>query len=364
MRLDFSFIDPDSPRWSETLGAIRHDFYHLPSYARLAGRQEGGEAMAFVAEEGGRRLLVPLIVRPVPVSVTGGGGLLDATCPYGYSGPLIDPGTEGGGQVRFLDRAIGILLEQLRERNIISLFLRLHPILALPLEPLARAGHLCQHGDTVSVDLTFSEENNRKQMCSMHRRAIQRAERIGICARIDQEWREIEAFIGLYYQTMRRVGADQAFYYPHDYFSDLRRALDGRLHLCVVEFGGRIISAGLFAETSGIVQYHLSGSDEEFLAYSPLKTMLDFVRRWAKGRGNRVLHLGGGVSSKKGDSLFAFKVGFSRARHPFYTWRAVTDEPAYRALIERWELCSGMRADGIDGFFPAYRRQAAAQLPG
>ena len=168
---------------------------------------------------------------------------------------------------------------------------------------------------------------------------------------IDQEWREIEAFLRLYYQTMRRVGADQSYYFPRDYFSDLRRALDGRLHLCVVEFGGQIISAGLFAETSDIVQYYLSGSDEEFLAYSPLKTMLDFVRRWAKGRGNRVLHLGGGLSS-----LFAFKAGFSRARHPFYTWRAVTDEPAYRALIERWELCSGMRADGIDGFFPAYRR--------
>ena len=73
MRLDSSFIDPDSPRWSEALGATRHDFYHLPSYARLAGRLEGGEAMAFVAEEGGRRLLVPLIVRPIPAGVAGGG---------------------------------------------------------------------------------------------------------------------------------------------------------------------------------------------------------------------------------------------------------------------------------------------------
>jgi hypothetical protein len=52
MRLDFSFIDPDSPRWSEALGATRHDFYHLPSYDRLAGRLEGGEAMAFVAAGG------------------------------------------------------------------------------------------------------------------------------------------------------------------------------------------------------------------------------------------------------------------------------------------------------------------------
>ncbi|HMB05930.1 MAG TPA: GNAT family N-acetyltransferase [Isosphaeraceae bacterium] len=362
MIIDFSFIDPDSPRWSEALGATRHDFYHLPSYARLAGRLEGGEAMAFVAEEGGRRLLVPLIVRPIPAGVAGGGGLLDATCPYGYPGLLFDPGAEGEGRVRFLDRAIEILLRQLRERNIISLFLRLHPILAHPLEPLARAGHLCQHGETISIDLTISEEDNRKQICSMHRRAIQRAERMGTCARIDREWREIEAFVGLYYQTMWRAGADDAYHFPRDYFSDLRRALDGRLHLCVTELEGRIISAGLFAETSGIVQYHLSGSDEEFLAHSPLKAMLDFVRRWAKGRGDRIFHLGGGVGGKE-DSLFAFKAGFSRARHPFYTWRAVTDEPAYRALIGRWELCSGMRADGIDGFFTAYRRPAA-RIPG
>ena len=85
-----------------------------------------------------------------------------------------------------------------------------------------------------------------------------------------------------------------------------------------MELEGRIISAGLFAETSGIVQYHLSGTDEGFLAYSPLKTMVDFVRRWAKGRGNRVFHLDSGVGGK-GNSLFAFKAGFSRTRHPFYT---------------------------------------------
>jgi hypothetical protein len=82
---------------------------------------------------------------------------------------------------------------------------------------------------------------------------------------------------------------------------------------------------------------------------------IDFLRRWAKSRGNRVFHLGGGVGGSE-DSLFRFKAGFSQQRHPFHTWRMVADETVYRRLVKRWESRHGAEADGLDGFFPAYRK--------
>ena len=43
-----------------------------------------------------------------------------------------------------------------------------------------------------------------------------------------------------------------------------------------------------------MVQAHLAGSSEELKSLSPLKVLLDDVRRWAQERGNQVFHLGGG----------------------------------------------------------------------
>src|SRR5512135_2429174 len=226
MRLDFSFIDSDSPRWSETLGAIRHDFYHLPSYARLAGRQEGGEAMAFVAEEGGRRLFVPLIVRPIPDSDGGGGErMFDATCPRGYPGPLLDLGPEQENE-DFLDSAIGAFLEGLRERHIVACFSRLHPLLSLPLGPLQKVGYLIQHGESVSIDLTLSREELWRQTRHGHRQNIQKAARQGHVARFDVSWDAFDAFIDIYHETMCRVGAVWLVqYFSRDYFHQLRQVM-------------------------------------------------------------------------------------------------------------------------------------------
>lgn len=96
------------------------------------------------------------------------------------------------------------------------------------------------------------------------------------------------------------------------------------LHLGIVEFNGEITCACLFAECCGIVQYHLGGTRTNFLKQAPSKLMFDYVRFWAKERGNTVLHLGGGVGNAQ-DSLYHFKAGFSQVRNRFLTMRLITD---------------------------------------
>ena len=86
----------------------------------------------------------------------------------------------------------------------------------------------------------------------------------------------------------------------------------------------------------------LSGTRDSFFKLHPFKTILNFVRYWAKDRGNRVFHLGGGLGGKK-DGLFEFKAGFSKIRHPFKTWRIIADEDRYENLVERWRTFSGIR---------------------
>jgi lipid II:glycine glycyltransferase (peptidoglycan interpeptide bridge formation enzyme) len=156
---------------------------------------------------------------------------------------------------------------------------------------------------------------------------------------------------------MSRVGATSYYFLEREYVVALREALGPRLKLAVVEIGDVVAAAGLFVETCGIIEYHLSGSDPAFARERPTKLMLHHVRGWAKARGNTAMHLGGGLGGAE-DSLFEFKAGFSKLRAPFHTLRIVINDAAYRALSHSPTTDSVPFDTGdLTGFFPAYRRQ-------
>jgi GNAT superfamily N-acetyltransferase len=334
-------LDVNAPEWTELLRVARHDFYHLPSYLAAVAAQEGGEPHALYVTDHRRTMLLPLVIRPIS------GGGFDATSPYGYPGP-VGIGTDDSA---FLRIALVAGSQVLREAGIVSVFVRLHPLLN-PVPPTG-IGTLVRHGETVSVDLTLPEEELWAQTRQNHRRDIARAVRLGYVARMDEGWRHFESFKELYRATMARHSADPFYFFKDAYFDNLREALGASLHLCIVEKEGLIAAAGLYVETSGIVQYHLSGTSDAHRMVQPTKLMMHFVRGWAKERGNEVLHLGGGVGGEN-DSLMQFKVGFSPRRHTFSTLRMVIDEAEYRRLVEALDLSldPGARGD----FFPLYRR--------
>lgn len=58
---------------------------------------------------------------------------------------------------------------------------------------------------------------------------------------------------------MDRHSAAPFYFFDDAYFDGLRKVLGERLHLLVVQLEQAVVAAGLFAETAGIVQYHLGG---------------------------------------------------------------------------------------------------------
>ena len=287
-------------------------------------------------------MLLPLMIREIA------GGSFDATSPYGYPGP-VGNGTDDPG---FLSVALVAGLHVLDAEGLVSVFVRLHPILN-PV-PQRGIGTFVANGDTVSIDLTLPTEELWARTRLNHRRDITRALRLGYVARMDEQWKHLEVFKRLYRATMARRSATPFYSFDDTYFDSLRDDLGGRLHLCVVEKDGVIAAAGLFAETHGIVQYHLSGTDDAFGMVQPTKLMMHFVRGWAKDRGNHVLHLGGGVGGDS-DSLLQFKVGFSPRRHTFHTWRVIIDAAEYRRLVTAHDPTVDPAILG--GFFPLYRSE-------
>jgi CelD/BcsL family acetyltransferase involved in cellulose biosynthesis len=333
-------LDVDAQAWASFLRESRHDFYHLPAYARLSAAQAAAGARALFVEDGDRAMLLPILVRPIP------GGGLDAVSPYGYPGPLLRQPDDPA----FVGEALLAGAAMLADEGIVSLFIRMHPLINA--SPPSGVGTVVRHGDTVSVDLLLPPAEVWRQTRRGHRLDIVKAGRAGRVARIDESWTRFDAFKRLYRQTMVRVGASTSYDFDDAYFDGLRTALGDRISLCVVEAGDTVAAAGLFVETSGIVQFHLSGSDPDFRHEAPSKLMIDYVRAWAKERGNRSLHLGGGLGAAD-DSLFQFKAGFSDLRHPFHTVRIVCDEARYAELV----LARDPSADPArhDGYFPQYR---------
>lgn len=353
MRIDF--LEPQDPRWPDWLSEMRHDIYHLPPYVRFAARrQEVGEPVAFVANETAHRLLVPLIVLPIAPQLAGDTGLLfDAASPRGYPGPLLRLAHGGDGH-DFMERAIRAFRGALRERHIVTAFIRLHPLLALPMATLERAGQVVDHGCSVSIDLSLPPDELWRQTRDNHRRDIHQARRRGYVAHMDDTEHAFKGFTEIYQRSMDRVGAASFWRFSPDYINELREALVGHVHLCVVEIQGELAAAALLTEVDGIVEYHLAATADAHVRASPSKLLIDFARSWARSRGNRCLHLAG--SLREGDPLSHFKLGFSPLQHRVLTWRLIADSTLHDTLVERWERIAREQVDPLDGYFPAYRR--------
>lgn len=349
--MTFEFIGPEDNRWSAFLRGVKHDFYHLPEYVRMAGCYEQGEPTAFYAEADGEACLIPLVLRRLPANLEAPADWRDASSPYGYPSPLFTTNDEA---------SVSAFLQKFKaaaaEAGIISVFCRLHPLLNLPLVALQSQGNLVRHGETVYIDLALSPEELMAATRQGHRYEIRKLAKNGFEARIN-DWSLFDTFIEIYHEGMRRLNATSFYMFTDEYFARLKESLGERLHLCtVMSPEAEVAACGLFTTFNGIVQYHLSATAEKYQRAAPAKMMVDYVRTWAKNRGEEVFHLGGGVGSGA-DSLFLFKAGFSSLRADFHTFRMVTDAEKYENLGELRRKCiKNVAAETESAFFPYYRK--------
>jgi Acetyltransferase (GNAT) domain len=342
LRGDARLLAPMAPQWTEALQRINHDIYHLPEYVALDAQVSGGTGMAFLYREPTYSFLLPLIFRDVPDT-----GMLDVISPYGYPGPVSDADP---ADTRFWRRACRSLVATLSSYGVVTAFIRLHPLLPAPLDVLRRAGTVVYHGETVSADLSLTEDEMWSQTRRDHRNHINRARRAGVQVVMDR-WDLLDKWIAVYHDNMRRLGASEFYFFPAEHVIAVHRALGDRLHLATALVDGEVVGGNTFFEYRGICQGYISSTRRAHNFYAD-KLLYDEVRRWTKHRGNAVFHFGGGVGGEN-DSLFSYKAGFAGGRHPFHTWRIVADPAVYNALLRR----KGLRPDAgrLSGHFPAYR---------
>ncbi|MEL7447573.1 MAG: GNAT family N-acetyltransferase [Pseudomonadota bacterium] len=334
----------DAADWRRALEAIDHDWYHTWDCHALASAQGEGQPVLLVSSQPDNTLVMPLLLRDLD------GGQKDATSVYGYAGPV--------AQRVASDEAVAAFFSDVehwcRQQEVIAVFSRLHPLFN-PRQVRPPAGITQHAGTTIAIDLTQTEEAQVRGIRNNHRRGIRKLERNG--ARCVNDSAYLDAFVGIYEETMARLDASRYYFFSREYYASLLSATDFETRVyTVLDADGQAMCSGLFVVTPTVVQYHLGGTAGQFFKHAPAKLMMEQVRRDGAREGRRYFHLGGGLGGRE-DSLFAFKRGFSDLELDFSLLKWVIDDSAYEERVARCRRESG-DAPFNEDFFPAYRQTA------
>lgn len=340
-------IIEDRTQWNALLASCCiADFYHSYDFHTL-DKKAGEKAILIHYKDNGLTVLLPLLLREIE-----GTPYLDATSVYGYAGPLWC----GSFTLEQARRFQQVLQKSLEEMNIVSLFSRLHPYLPKQRELLTGMGEIETLGKVVNIDVTLSPEVQWSHISKRFRSYINKARRLYV-VREGKSQEDLLVFIRLYEDTMRRLDAKSNYFFNKDYYEGLFRneAFETTVLLAEDPNTGKVISGAMFISSGDMVQYHLSGTDSDYMKLHPVKLLIDEMRVRATAQGKRYFNLGGGLGGSE-DSLFEFKSRFSKDFRDFEVWKYISNPEIYKSLsVNRLPADCKKDFNTCKHFFPCYR---------
>ena len=330
--------------WDQEILNYQFDIYHLSGWVKASTIIDGGRAQGVIAKYNDKKFFLPIIIRDIDAKYW------DAISPYGYGGPVLDDS--------LTDYEMNTLLEAIKvflyRQGCVSLFTRLNPIVNKDWS--SNIGTLVTHGFTLISDLSKSEDEHWQETQNQHRRGIKKALSQNIVAEVESlDVQGIEIFLGIYRETMTKVGADDYYFFDENYFYHLADNLQDRLLLVTAYDNDKAIAASIYTacKESGIMQFYLGGTLNEYRKLQPSKLITHVAREWGRQNGYKVLHFGGGLSCNS-DSLYEYKKGFSSQQLVFKTWRLITNVEKYVQLVNTDDELTENELQS--DFFPLYRK--------
>jgi hypothetical protein len=303
------------------------DAYYTSGYYRLYELNGEGEGCLFVYESGGSVGVYPFLKKRIS-----GYALdrpyYDIQTAYGYGGPIATDGRSA-----FLSDFEGAFLEYAQRSDIVAEFIRFHPVMRN--HGLFSKDILVERNrTTVLVGLDGSMEDIfANQPDARGRRAIRKAN--AACLEISNDYMP-DAFFKLYLGTMKANNADDYYFFKDEYFAYFANIPQN--YAVNVVCGGKAAACGLFMRHGMYAHYHLSGRDSAFSKFYVGHRMIWEAIKYARQRGHKYFHLGGGRSDSADDDLFAFKKQFSGNFKTFYIGKRIINEDIYNYLIDEWGM--------------------------
>ncbi|GAA4278926.1 GNAT family N-acetyltransferase [Aquimarina mytili] len=327
--------------WQNLLNRVKYyDFYHTYDYHQLS-KAIDEKPILIKYEDNGTVIGLPLLLRKIFDTE-----YYDVTSVYGYAGPLhnnIDASFDNSDFISQLNQFF-------YEKKVVSVFSRLNPFIKNQEAILGELGDLIELGKVVNIDLTQDVDTQRSVFSKTTKRYINKGRRL--CSiRHSNSKEDISAFIKLYYENMDRVNAKKNYYFTEEYFDYFINSDDFQTDVLLATYNetNEIISAAMMVKTNDIVQYHISGTRNDYLYLTPIRILIDEMRINATSKKYKYFNLGGGLGASE-DSLFRFKSSFSKDYKVFKVWKYIVNQEIYDQLTEQYATL-----DNETDFFPLYR---------
>lgn len=326
--------------------------YLLPSYLKSIQLAEGYPVIIMVLFDDEKMAMIPYIKRrinDIPIFAELDYEYWDIISPYEYSYAItnVDDPDERDYLINQLFLQIGYYCER---ENIVSEFIRFDPFLSdiNCISSLYKVRNSCNN---IFINLIDSINDIRKKFNNSVKKNIKRAQDCGLRfsqARENDE--NINLFISLYRESMKRLGADDYYYFSEEHFYSLIKECEGASLFFIRDDSARLIAGSILLHHEGIGHHHLTGYKEDSILKRPNDYMVYSLINWGIANGLQYLHLGGGS-----ENICNFKAKFSDTKLPYYIGWRIHNQNVYQLLCDLWREVNDISNEHEFNYFPLYR---------
>ena len=324
----------DADQWSavfDSLPPILQDVYFTPAYYRTHELNSSSKGMCFLYQENEHFFLYPHLITEVRADLHGEKEkYFDAEGAYGYNGPAFtseDP--------EFLLRAQEAWSDHCKQAKLIAEFTRFNPVLANHSHSQMQ---VIKASSNIILDLR-AEDIWMKEYEHSARKNINKAERSGLKvtrkSALEVSSEEMNAFLDIYYDTMKRNEADESYYFSRKYFQDLNKNLGEQAQYFFTLNEHKIVSCELVLCGALTGYSYLGGTLSESFILRANDILKHYIIQYLKESGRHYFCLGGGTES--GDGIFRYKKCFAKnGEKDFLIGKKIHLPQIYDKVVMNW----------------------------
>lgn len=344
-------IHINQPEWDEAVKKCPvYDVFCLNSYMKAFQMQGSGEPVLLVYSDGEDYAINSVFFRDIAEDgnfrgMLEAGRYHDVSAPYGYGGFL--------GKVSDWDKLDGEWVQWCRDHDVICEFERFN-LFSDFRKHFKGEAESRTHNVVRSLDLMTDEL--WMDFKPKVRKNVKRANKYGLKIIIENQGKYLDDFLRIYYGTMERTDAEEAFFFKKEFFETLNQMRDNICYFHVVYHDegsdiDKVISTELVIYGAENAYSYLGGTDRDYFDMRPNDFLKWEIINWAKEKGLKNFVLGGGYGTD--DGIFEYKKCLApKGIVDFYIGGRVFDHDGYKHLIELRKATGGIRDDK---FFPVYR---------
>jgi len=344
----------EKDKWLSYLNKLpisQQDIYYTPHYYELYQSNGYGKAACFVFMKDNDIAIYPYLIN----SINDSGYDLDDNYydiqgAYGYNGIISSNYTKS-----FRKNFYKSFDTYCKENNIIAEFIRYNPIIE---NHVFADSFVDLSINRKTVVLNINQPYNdiwSLEYSSNNRNMIRKAKNTIFC-KYDYGKDEIESFFKMYNYTMKRIGAENFYFFKKNFFNQMKNCLHDNFYL-ITAYEKKIndpIAGLLLLQHQDKAHYFLSARSLECKNNSVNNYLLDYAIRLAKDINCNIFHLGGGNSLDENDTLLKFKKNISKQTCNFYISKKIYNPKIYNKVSSIWEKNNPSKIKQYNNFLLKY----------